>query len=335
MSFMNKEEKIMSPDFENKLLFECPDIKILDCTLRDGGLVNNFFFEDDFVKNLYLANVRSGVDYMEFGYKASYDLFDRKDYGKWKFCEEDDLRSIVGDNNTSMKLTVMADVGRTDYKRDILQKKDSCIDMIRVATYINQIPKAIDMIEDAHEKGYETTLNLMAVSKVTESDLTEAIKLLAQSDVDVIYLVDSYGALYPEQIEKLAGLYRKLTSSEGKKIGIHAHNNQQLAYANTIKALYGGVDYVDATIDGMGRGAGNCFLEMLMVFLKNPKYDVAPIMEFIAKDMTKLKNSGIEWGYDLSYMMTGVMNIHPKSAIKFMEEKRTDYLTFFHEILDM
>lgn len=123
-----------------------PDIKVVDCTIRDGGLVNNFEFEDDFVKNLYTANVASGVDYMEFGYKASKEIFDVKEFGKWKFCDEDDIRAVVGDNNTDMKIAVMADVGRTDYKKDILPKKDSVIDMIRIATYVNTIPAAIEMI---------------------------------------------------------------------------------------------------------------------------------------------------------------------------------------------
>ena len=73
-----------------------PDIKVIDATLRDGGLVNNFFFEDDFVRELYKANVKAGIDYMEFGYKASEDLFNPKDFGKWKFCKEEDIRNIVG-----------------------------------------------------------------------------------------------------------------------------------------------------------------------------------------------------------------------------------------------
>ena len=97
-----------------------PDIKVVDCTIRDGGLVNNFYFDDEFVKDLYKTNAAAGVDYMEFGYKASKDLFDVNEFGKWKFCDEQDIRDIVGDNDTDMKISVMADVGRTDYKKDII-----------------------------------------------------------------------------------------------------------------------------------------------------------------------------------------------------------------------
>lgn len=110
------------------------DIKVVDATIRDGGLCNNFEFTDEFVTELYKANVKSGVDYMEFGYKASKDMFNPKDFGKWKFCDEEDIRKIVGENVSDMKIAVMADVGRCDYKKDFLPKSESVIDLIRVAS---------------------------------------------------------------------------------------------------------------------------------------------------------------------------------------------------------
>ena len=163
-----------------------PDIQVLDATIRDGGLVNDFYFTDEFVKALYEANLKAGVDYMEFGYKASKEMFDVEKFGKWKFCDEEAIRSIVGENNTEMKISVMADVGRCDYKTDIIDRADSVIDMIRVATYINTMPAAIEMIEDAHAKGYETTCNIMAISKDQESEIDIALEMLGKSNVDGI-----------------------------------------------------------------------------------------------------------------------------------------------------
>lgn len=325
----------MAQETGRTLMSYCPEIKVLDCTLRDGGLVNNFRFEDSFVKKLYRANIRAGVDYMEFGYKASKDIFDVNDFGKWKFCEEEDIRAIVGENDSDLKISVMADVGRTDFKHDILEHKDSVIDVIRVATYIHQIPAAIEMIEDAKAKGYETTVNLMAVSKVHDEDLNSGLELLGQSGVDTIYLVDSFGAFYPEQIERLADKYMNIAAKYNKQIGIHAHNNQQLAFANTIEALRNGVSLLDATVSGMGRGPGNCFLESLLAFLKNPKYNLVPIMGFVEDEMLKLKAEGVVWGYDMPYLMTGVLNSHPSSAIKFIKEGRSDYKNFYHELLEI
>ena len=311
-----------------------PDIKVVDCTLRDGGLVNNFAFSDEFVKDLYRTNIKAGVDYMEFGYKASKEIFSPDNFGKWKFCNEKDIRAIVGDNKTDMKIAVMADVGRTDFKKDILPKKDSVIDMIRVATYINTIPAAIEMIEDAHKKGYETTVNIMAVSKVHDADLDAGLELLAQSSVDVIYLVDSFGAFYPEQIERLTKKYMDVAKKYNKLIGIHAHNNQQLAFANTIESLSRGASFLDATVSGMGRGAGNCYMELLLSFLRNPKYNKMAIMNFVEKQMVKLKDEGAVWGYDIPYLLTGILNAHPSSAIQFIKDKRSDYAMFYQDLLD-
>ncbi len=311
-----------------------PDIKVLDCTMRDGGLVNNFAFSDEFVKDLYLANIKAGVDYMEFGYKASREIFDPSKFGKWKFCDEKDIRAIVGDNKTDLKISVMADVGRTDYKKDILNRKDSVIDMVRVATYINTIPAAIQMLEDAKKKGYETTINIMAVSKVSDEELDEGLELLAQSCADAIYLVDSFGAYYPERIERLCDKYMGVAEKYKKKVGIHAHNNQQLAFANTIEALSRGVSYLDATVSGMGRGAGNCYMELLLSFLRNPRYNKVAIMAFVEKHILKMKQEGVVWGYDIPYLMTGILNSHPSAAIQFIKENRTDYTAFYQELID-
>jgi len=214
------------------------------------------------------------VDYMEFGYKASKEMFDETKFGKWKFCKDDDIRAIVGENNTDLKIAVMADVGRCDYKNDIVNRSESPIDLIRVATYLNTIPAAVDMIEDAAKKGYEVSCNIMAISNTQESDLSVALDILGKSPVDVFYIVDSFGALYPEQVARITDIYMNAAAKYGKKIGIHAHNNQQLAFANTIEAVGDGVDWLDGTYSSMGRGAGNCAMELLLGFLKNPKYNV-------------------------------------------------------------
>lgn len=319
---------------KGELISYRPDIKVVDCTIRDGGLVNNFYFDDEFVRNLYTANVAAGVEYMEFGYKASKEIFDVKEFGKWKFCDEQDIRDIVGDNNTDLKISVMADVGRTDYKKDIIPKTDSVIDMIRIATYINTIPAAIEMIHYCAEMGYETTINIMAVSTAAESELDLALDLLAQSEVGTIYLVDSYGSLYPEQIRRLADKYLKVAEKYGKKVGIHAHNNQQLAFANTIEACTVGVSYLDATMSGMGRGAGNCNMELLLGFLRNPKYSLNPVLKFLQNQMLPLKKIGLVWGCDVQYMLTGQQNQHPRTAIAFTAEQREDYAAFYQSLLD-
>lgn len=308
-------------------------IRLLDATLRDGGLVNAFGFEDDFVRALYRANLAAGVDYMEFGYKSSPKLFDSAKFGKWKFCREEDIRAVVGENKTDMGICVMSDVGRVDLKEEVLPKEQSVIDMYRIACYINQIPAAVEMVEYCHSMGYRTSCNIMAISKDQESDLKRGLDEVGKSPVDVIYIVDSFGSLYPEEIRRVAEIYLEAGDRYGKQIGIHTHNNQQLAFANTIDACAMGVNYLDGTVSGMGRGAGNCYTEALLGFLKNPKYHIEPILKFVRDYMIPLKNRGVVWGYDVPYLITGLFNVHPYAAIDFIKAGRVDYEEFIRQIL--
>ncbi|MBD3841719.1 MAG: aldolase catalytic domain-containing protein [Campylobacterales bacterium] len=317
---------------EGSILSVREDIKVFDCTIRDGGLVNNFHFTDEFVKGVYETCVKAGIDYMEIGKNNSPTLQDPQEFGKWNFCSEDDIRSIVGQNNTNLKIAVMSDIGRV-VADELLPKSESVVDMVRVATYLHQIPAAIEIIEDAHAKGYETTVNIMAISKSMESELDEALEILSKTNVDIIYIADSFGSFYPEQIQYLAKKYVKVARGVNKKVGIHAHNNLQLAYANTLEAMMYGTSYLDVTISGLGRGAGNCPMELLIGFLKNPKYKLIPVLEFIEKAIVPLEKE-LDWGYSIPYMITGQLNEHPRSAMKARDEDDTQYTKFYKNLLE-
>lgn len=314
-----------------------PEIKVLDCTIRDGGLMNNHHFDDKIVKAVYNACVAGGVDYMELGYKASRKAIKVGEHGCWKYCLEDDMRRIVDDNPTDLKLCVMADAERCDYKEDIAPKKESVIDMVRVAAYINQIPSALDMVKDANDKGYETTVNLMAASTIPDGELAEGLELLATSEAKAIYVVDSFGALYSEKVHALVKKYLSYCKDSGKDVGVHMHNNLHLAYANTIEGIIMGANFLDATMAGLGRGAGNCQMELLLGFLHNPKYNLRPILDCVQNTIEPLR-SKLLWGYDLPYMLTGFLNQHPRTAIKFKEAslkgQTGDILEFYDAVTE-
>ena len=316
----------------SKLMGFRPEVKVVDATLRDGGLVNDFYFPKGFEKALYETNVKAGVDYMEFGYKADKDLFDVDKFGPCKFCNDDFIRDIVGENDTDLKIAAMADVGRCNFKRDIRPRSGSPFDLIRVACYLKQIPAAIEVIEDCAKKGYETSCNIMALSTGQESDIKVALDLIGQSPVDILYIVDSYGSIYPEEMARVCDLFGEFAAKYNKKLGIHAHDNQKLAFANTIECVGDGVDYLDATYMAMGRGAGNCAMETLLGFLKNPKYNIYPAIQFIQDYMKPMQESGVVWGYDLQYLLTGLLNQHPRTAISFTKDKRKDFVNFYKEI---
>ena len=310
------------------------EIRVLDCTIRDGGLMNNSKFSDEVVRGVYDACVAGGIDYMEMGYINSLEQFPPNEYGPWRHCKEEDMRRIVGDNDTSLKLMAMADAEKSDYKTDILPADQSVLDMIRVATYIHQIPLALDMIKDAHDKGYETTLNLMAISTVPESEVDEALSLLAKSETQAVYVVDSFGSLYMEQIEALVDKFLGYMKGTGIEVGVHCHNNQSLAFANTIQGIVKGANMLDASMAGLGRGAGNCQLELLIGFLHNPKYRLRPVLQCIQEHIEPLRDK-LGWGYDYPYMITGNLNEHPRSGMAYNESKdRGDIVKFYDQMTD-
>ncbi len=308
------------------------EIKVLDCTIRDGGLMNNHLFTNEFVQNIFKASNRAGVDYVELGYKADESQFNRNEFGPMKFCSEKDVEMAVGSEEKNCKISVMVDIGRVD-PDDIIPKGESLIDMMRVASYVKDIDKAINLVNLIKSKGYETSINIMAVSHSRENDLDEALQQIEnESAVDVVYLVDSFGALYSEQIAYLAKKYRSMLPS--RELGIHAHNNQQLAFANTIEAIIQNVNYLDATMLGIGRAAGNCPLELLLGFLKNPKYDLRPVLEVLESEFVDLSKK-IEWGYTIPYALTGILDVHPRAAMAVRKsEKPDDYTSFYDKLVN-
>jgi len=310
-----------------------PELKVLDCTIRDGGLVNDHHFEDDFVRAVYQACIEAGIDYMEIGYKNSKKLFPRDQFGPWKHCDEEDIRRIVGDNDSPLKLSAMCDAGKSDWRTDVLPKEQSVLDMIRVAFYVHQVSEAVDMINDAADKGYEVSANLMAVSTAAEVEVDQAMEVLAETPANVLVVVDSFGSLYAEQIEILVKKYLQCAKATGKQVGMHAHNNQQLAFANTIEAIIHGANRVDASMAGLGRGAGNCPMELLIGFLRNPKFKIRPIYQVLQSHLQPLREKA-EWGPYIEYNITGQLNQHPRSAIAARAgDQRGKYVDFYDKLI--
>lgn len=306
-----------------------PEIKIVDCTIRDGGLMNDHRFDEAVVKEVFEALVQAGVDYCELGYRADKKQFSTDDFGPWKFSDEESLRRVAYECDT--KISVMADVGRTDYD-DIIPASESIVKLYRVATYAKDVDKAIDLGSHAKAQGYEVAVNIMAVSHVLEPDLDEALGQLAATNFDMVYLVDSFGYLYSEQIHYLADKY--MAAMNGKiEVGIHCHNNQQLAFSNTIEGIIKGINYVDGSVYGMGRAAGNCTTELLLGFLKNPRYKVQPVLDLVQKHFIKMQKE-LQWGYQIPYMVTGVLNKHPRSAMALMRaDDGSSYGDFYQQLV--
>lgn len=303
--------------------------KILDCTIRDGGLVNNWNFSVEFVRELYEALNAAGVDYMEIGYKNSPKLLEGADQsGPWRFLNDDFLKEVIPEKKET-KLSALVDIGRVD-ENDILPRSESLLDLIRVACYSKDVDKAIELVQQFHEKGYETTINIMALSNVMEKELQECLEMLKDCPVDVVYIVDSFGSLEMGDIQFFADKFKEMLP--GKTLGIHAHNNLQLAFANTLTANQRGVEFLDGSVYGMGRAAGNCPTELLVTRLKNPKYHLRPVIDFIERHMIEMREKE-EWGYIIPYMITGTLDVHPRTAMALRNSPDKDRFVEYYDKL--
>jgi len=314
----------------------CPDglmtdrrhnVRVLDATIRDGGCCNAWQFSHDFVGRTFDALLASGVDIMEIGYLTSPGVYDTKSVGPWRFCDEDDLARVA--RPSRMKLAAMVDVGRIR-PEDLRPAGDSLISVIRVATYGPDIAEAVDLLHAARELGYETFCNVMAVTECTPQEVDSFLAALHDSRVENVAVVDSFGALYPHQLRYLIRKYKNWLRPE-QHVGVHLHNNQQQAFANTIAAIEEGVDFVDGTIFGMGRGAGNCPLELLLMYLDDPRHDVRPILAML-EEYDVLRDE-LRWGYQAPYAITGWLNRHPREAIARVQTHRGRAVEAFWEQL--
>jgi 4-hydroxy 2-oxovalerate aldolase len=298
----------------------CPDglmtdrrrsVKVLDCTIRDGGLCNDWRFDEALVKDTFEALVASGIDCMELGYLTTPGTPGVA--GPWRESRPEDVARVA--RKTKMKLAAMVDVGRVRLE-DLPRQEDSLFDVIRVATYAKDIDEAVELCNAAQELGYETFCNVMAVTTNTPQEVDHFLEVLRASSVQNVVVVDSFGAMYPHHVRYLIRKYKNWLRPD-QAVGVHLHNNQETAFANSIAAIDEGVDWVDATLFGMGRGAGNCPLELLLMYLDSPDHDVRPVLSLI--DRYAALRDELRWGYHVPYAISGWLNLHPKQAIERMK----------------
>jgi 4-hydroxy 2-oxovalerate aldolase len=312
-----------------------PQIKVVDCTIRDGGLMNDSKFPLEAVREVFRRTCEAGIDYCELGYRNSKQYFSPEEFGPWRFCDEEDLRAATdGIDRGETKIAIMQDAHKASAD-DLLEKKDSVVDTVRVATYVKDIDKAIAIENAARAKGYETTINIMSISTEPDFDLDPALEQIREeTGIVACYVVDSFGALYSEQVDFFVAKYQRILG-EGIEVGVHFHNNQQLAFANTVEGIIKGANYLDGTIYGLGRAAGNCPTELLLGFLKNPKFNIRPVLDCVVQDILPLQKE-IEWGYMIPYMITGILNQHPRAAMAMLKSAgRDDYRTFYDKMLEL
>ena len=291
-------------------------MKILDCSLRDGGHLNNWSFDDKFAQDLYNCAKNSNIDYLEVGYRNSMYV---NTNGAYAYSRDEFLSDIFANKSPKCKITVMAQHGKFSLN-DFIKKEGSIVDVVRVATYPDTIQNAFDECVQIKDKGYEVFLNLMAISRY-KNDTFEILESLNNKDIlDYLVISDSFGALFPNQVKIIVD---KLLQCGFDKIGFHAHNNLQLAFANSLTAIESGCDLIDATINGLGRGAGNLPIELLLGYLsKNDnKYNIKYYLELINQYFTQKHDS-------ILTMIGGLSGIHQN----YLDDLQYKFGTDIHQI---
>jgi 4-hydroxy 2-oxovalerate aldolase len=300
----------------NKL--SLPTFKILDCTIRDGGYVNNWGFDKKLVREVYRALSKSGVEYVEIGFRGTEKHFDRNKYGLWRFTPEEHIREAT-DNIVGAKLALMADYGKVE-SGDFCVAKESVVDLVRIAVHKNNLKGAISLLEQIKEKGYDVSLNVMGYANYSENERKGLVGLLKSAELDYVCIADSYGSLFPDQIMPL---FEPLLNIPDIKVGFHPHNSLQMAFANSLEAIRCGVHIIDSTIYGMGRAAGNLPTEIIVSFLEkhgSDRYNSIPVLNVIDSYFVSM-HSGNKWGYQLPYMLSGMFQCHPDYAKSLIDHK--------------
>jgi 4-hydroxy 2-oxovalerate aldolase len=295
-------------------------MKLLDCTLRDGGYYTNWDFDDKLVDVYMQAFNNLPVDYLEVGYRSN----PMNGYlGKFFYCPIHVLEDLK--SKTNKKLVIILDEKnvRAEDAENLLSSIVGLVDMVRIAIDPKNFKRALVLAKKVKQLGFEVGFNVMYMS--TWREQKEFLDLIPQVDgiADFFYMVDSYGSVFPEDVREIMQLVRSKTQV---KLGFHGHNNLEMGLANTLTAIDEGIDIVDATVTGMGRGAGNLKMELLLTAL-----DSKGKLEFPYNDLSKVVDvftslqDTHQWGTNLPYMVSGANSLPQKQVMEWVGKRYYSY----------
>ncbi len=298
----------------------------IDCTLRDGGYYNHWDFSFEFVRNYLLALSVAEINYVELGFRS---LKNQGFKGAYAFCNDDFLNNLDIPDGIGVAIMINADDLISDYqfnKETIkilvpLDSKKSKVDLLRIACTFDDFEIIAPAFKILKQKGYKTAVNIMQISKIRKYQFKRIAEIASKNDIDIIYLADSFGSLIPDNI---IDIVRFLKESWCGQIGFHAHDNKGFALLNTLKAIENGVDWVDSTINGMGRGAGNTKTEEFLLSqdkYKQDKSNLIPLLKMINNDFMQLKKKYL-WGTNSYYFMAADSSIHPTYIQTILSDDR-------------
>ena len=306
-------------------------VAVLDCTLRDGGYVNDFDFSKNTIKTIINKLGKAHMDIIECGFLKNIEY----DENKSLYSDVDQITPLITPKKKHTMYVAMIVTGTIQASKIIPRRKDT-IDGIRITFHKKEMDEAFELGYALMDKGYEVFMQPVGTTSYSDVELLELFERINEMKPYAFYLVDTLGKLYAKQLLKLFYLADD-NLDEDITIGYHSHNNLQLSFSNAqqlIQSCGKRNIIIDGSVLGMGRGAGNCFMEQMLSFLRNPNYKLTPTLKFVEKYVAEERAKGSQWGYDVPYMLTGALNRHPRAAIAFLKDNRTDYNELYMDLLN-
>jgi len=298
----------------------------LDCTLRDGGYYNSWDFDHALIQDYLVAMKAIGVDVVELGFRST----DKKGFkGACAYTPDSFIKTLDVPEGITFCVMINASeiLVNSRYSEKILSSlfpktaKTSRVSLVRIACHTQEFVEALNSFKFLNSKGYRVAFNLMQVSECDSKELILLAKEAKEYPFDVLYFADSLGNMNAQKVLNVIELLR--THWQGE-LGIHAHDNMGLGLSNTLYALNEGVTWVDSTLTGMGRGAGNVKTELLAIEisqLRNSSCNIQPIMVLIANNFKPMKQK-YGWGTNPFYYLSGKNSVHPTYVQEMMADSR-------------
>lgn len=291
-------------------------MKLFDCSMRDGGYMNNWYFSKEQARACYSATKDCGIEYCEIGFRRN-----EHTNGPWFYTPESLVNETFGDIVTpECKLAIMAQMG-TFTIDDFVPKSESHISMVRVLIAYHckdkddskldteLIRETVDTCKKLKDLGYEVSINIGRIDKMSDEQIQETCGIIKDAPIEYFYLADTYGNL---GIYKMRQILANINKYYDGKVGFHAHDNLKNASVKAIDALYNGADIVDVTFGGFGRGSGNAKSEYVLAHFEDRK--LLPALLYTDKWIQSYKESGVP------YLLSGLKSMHVNYAIEVIEK---------------
>lgn len=290
-------------------------MQILDCTLRDGGYYTNWDFKGEIVETYLKSMNELPIDYLELGYRNNSE----KEYlGKFGYTPVYLLKQIRQLSNKKLAVMLNEKSTKVEDLLHLIGPVKGFVDMIRLAVDPKNLQRAIVLAKAVKAQGFEVGFNIMYMSKWDQYDGFYEQLVGLNGVADILNMVDSFGGIMPHDV---AAIIKKLRGIVDCKIGFHGHNNLEMALANTLAAIENGVDSVDATILGMGRGAGNLNMELLLTYLNKDglNVDFNALSDVITAFQPLYET--YRWGTQLPYMISGANSLPQKEVMALVTNR--------------